>query len=119
MELQTLNNQTFDAVISAKGAAMVDFFAPWCAPCRTCLLYTSRTAQQVPIKYLRGLHGKERGAVWCALHNAIFGNFDGVLDGNGRCSCACLGRLLDGRVYNFLRYQWPRTVVDRHKPGLF
>lgn len=32
MELQVLNNQTFDAVISAKGAAMVDFLPPGALP---------------------------------------------------------------------------------------
>ena len=45
MELQTLNNQTFDAVISAKGAAMVDFFAPWCAPCRTMAPVVQKAAE--------------------------------------------------------------------------
>lgn len=47
MELQTLNAQTFDAAVSAGPAVMVDFFAPWCAPCQTMAPVVQKAAEQL------------------------------------------------------------------------
>jgi len=43
-----LTSQTFDDAVAAPGIAVVDFWAPWCGPCRMMAPQLKRAAQLRP-----------------------------------------------------------------------
>jgi thioredoxin 1 len=48
MAVEIINNKNFESTISKKGIVLVDFWAPWCGPCRQFAPLFEKIAEKYP-----------------------------------------------------------------------